>query len=500
MDSPFWLELDGDGALNRQVDRALRQAILARRLAPGEKLPSTRALAREIGVARNTVLHAYDQLVAEGFAVVRRGAGTFVAAELPDPGIGETAARAGRRRAAGAGAPLAGPLSDYARRLLRATGPRGASWSPRRARLPFEFRYGEPAFADLPVDAWCRTVARQARQATRRDLDYGPPGGAPELRRALADYLGKSRGVGCRPEQVIVVHGSQQAIDLTVRLLVGPGDRAVVEEPHYPGHRLALEAAGSEVRAVPVDADGLVVERLPESAVRLACVTPSHQFPSGAVMPLARRLELLAWARERSAWILEDDYDGEFRYDGRPVASLQGLDGEGRVLYTGTVSKVLFPALRIGYVVAPESLVQAFASAKALADTGGASLEQRALADFMASGAFGRHLRRARVRHAARRRALVEAVEEFLGDRVELVGANAGLHVVMWLRGGRRIASPRVADAWRARALRLGVGVDPIRRFYRRPPPRGGLLLGYGSLREDEIREGIRRLTDALDR
>jgi GntR family transcriptional regulator/MocR family aminotransferase len=488
----MWLDLDGEGALNRQVDRALRRAILDGRLAPGEKLPASRALAREMGIARNTVIHAYDQLAAEGYAVTRHGAGTFVAAELPEVGSVDPPRPSAGARDGGTRRPPR--LSEYGERVLRIAGARRVTWSPRRPRLPYEFRYGEPAFTDLPYSTWIRAVTRRARSATRRELDYGPPTGAPELCAALAAYLRKSRGVVCEPEQVIVVHGSQQAIDLTARILVGPGDGAVVEDPHYPGHRLALEAAGARVEATPVDGDGLLVDLLPEADVRLVCVTPSHQFPSGAVMPLARRLELLSWARERDAWILEDDYDGEFRYDGRPVASLQGLDGEGRVLYTGTVSKVLFPSLRIGYLVAPENLVAPLATAKAFADTGGSGLEQRALADFIESGAFARHLRRARVRHGARRRALVEAVEAHLGDSVELDGTNAGVHVVMWLRGG----SPRHVDEWRARAAELGVGVDPIRPFYRQAPRRGGLLLGYGSLGEEAIREGIRLLAEAL--
>ncbi|MGH0035077.1 MAG: PLP-dependent aminotransferase family protein [Myxococcota bacterium] len=486
----MWLELDGDGPLNRQLDRSLRRAILEGRWAAGEKLPSSRALARDTGLARNTVNHAYAQLVAEGYAVARRGAGTFVADALPDFGLAAPAPRRTRSR------PPARPgrLSEYGERVRDLAGPRGIRWSPRRARLPYEFRYGEPAFVDLPYASWCRALARRARQATRRDLDYGPPAGAPELQAALAGHLQRSRGVECDPEQLIVVHGSQQAIDLAVRVLVDRQDTAVVEDPHYPGHRLALESAGARVEAVPVDGAGLRVDRLPRADVRLVCVTPSHQFPSGAIMPLARRLELLAWARDRGSWILEDDYDGEFRYDGRPVASLQGLDGGRQVIYAGTVSKLLFPSLRIGYLVAPEALAGTLGAAKALSDTGGAGLEQRALADFIESGAFERHLRRARVRHGARRRALVEAVDEFLGDAVELDGTNAGVHVVMWLRGG----SPRRVDEWRARAAALGVGVDSIRPFYRRRIRRGGLLVGYGSLDEGDIREGIRRLARAL--
>ena len=484
----MWLELDGQGALHRQAYRALRGAILAGRLARGAKLPSSRGRAAEAGVARNTVIQAYDQLVAEGYAVTRHGAGTFVAARLP-----ETLASAAhpRRGVGGSGAPR---LSSQGERMRRVAPAGGLSWNPPRAQLPFDFRYGEPAYSDLPYASWCRLLGRRARDATRRELDYGPPGGAPELREALAGYLARARGVACEPAQVLVVSGSQQAIDLAARLLLDPGEGAIVEDPHYPGMRLALEAAGAQILALPVDAEGLPVAALPARGARIACVTPSHQFPSGVVMPLARRLALLAWAREADAFVLEDDYDSEFRYDGLPIEALQGLDRDERVLYVGTMSKVLFPALRIGYLVVPEPLTGVFLAAKAIADTGSAGLEQRALAEFIADGGFERHLRRARSRHGARRRALLAAIEEHLGDAVEVTGANAGLHVVLWVRG----APAQRAAELRQRAASVGVGVYSVRPFYLRAPRRAGLLLGYASLAEEAIREGVRRLASVL--
>jgi len=482
----MWLELDGEGALHRQAYRALRSAILAGRLGAGSRLPSSRGLARELGIARNTAIAACEQLVAEGYAVTRHGAGTFVAERLPETAARAPRARAPRRRVR---------LSSHGERLRRAAPRGGLSWNPPRAQLPYDFRYGEPAYPDLPYATWCRLLARHARRATRRDLDYGPPGGAPELREALAGYLARARGVDCEPAQVLVVQGSQQAIDLSARLLLDPGDGAVIEDPHYPALRLALAAAGAEIVALPVDGEGLPVERLPERGARLACVTPSHQFPTGAVMPLARRLALLAWARDADAFVLEDDYDSEFRYDGRPLESLQGLDRDERVLYVGTMSKVLFPSLRIGYLVVPEPLVDVFLAAKAVADTGSAGLEQRALAELIADGSFERHLRRARSRHGARRRALVEAIGEHLGDAVEVTGANAGLHVVLWVRGA---PAERAAEL-RQRAATFGVGVYSVRPFYRRAPGRAGLLLGYGSLDLDAIREGVRRLASAIE-
>jgi GntR family transcriptional regulator/MocR family aminotransferase len=483
----MWLALDGDGSLYRQAYRALRAAILDGRLPPGKRLPSSRVLAREAKLARNTVLQAYEQLVAEGYAESRRGAGTYVVSALPD-----AAARTAPRARAPI-APAQAPLSAYAERALEYYA-RGVSWGRRRPAPRYDFRYGEPAYGDFPHATWCRLLARRARRASERHLSYSDPGGAPELREALAAYLARSRGVACAPDDVLVVYGTQQAIDLTARVLIDPGVRAIVEEPGYPGIRHALEVAGADVAALPVDADGLPAEALAGQRARLLCVTPSHQFPTGGILPLARRLALLAWAERVGAFVLEDDYDGEFRYDGRPLESLQALDRSGRVLYAGTVSKVMFPALRIGYLVMPPSLREALLAAKAFADTGTAQLEQRVLADFIAQGFFERHLRRARLRNASRRRALLAALARELGDAVEVVGANAGLHVVAWLRDVR----PRELRALRDLAARRDVGIHPISPFYATRPRRAGILLGYAALDEAAIGEGVRRLALAL--
>src|SRR5262245_57184622 len=499
----MWLALDGDGPLYRQAYRALRGAILDGRLAPGERLPASRVLAREAKLARNTVLQAYEQLVAEGYAESRRGAGTFVVAELPAsrapradgerrPSGGTTrAVQSTRVRARAADAPPA--LSAYAERAVRSFA-RGVSWGRRRPAPRYDFRYGDPAYDDFPHATWCRLLARRARRASERHLSYSDPGGAPELREALASYLSRARGVACEPDDVLVVYGTQQAIDLTARVLIDPGARAIVEEPGYPGIRNALEIAGAQVTSLAVDADGLPTDELADQRARLLCVTPSHQFPTGGVLPLARRLALLAWAEHTEAFVLEDDYDGEFRYDGRPLESLQALDRSGRVLYAGTASKVMFPSLRIGYLVMPPSVRPALLAAKAFADTGTAHLEQRVLADFIAQGYFERHLRRARVRNAARRKALLAALARELGDAVEVVGANAGLHVVAWLHD----VAPGELRTLREIAARRDVGIHPISPFYATRPRRAGILLGYAALGEREIAEGIHRLALAL--
>jgi GntR family transcriptional regulator/MocR family aminotransferase len=482
------LKLDGRTRLGDQIYRALRGAILEGRLAPGLRLPPTRALAEESGVARNTVLVAYERLLAEGYVEGRVGSGTYVTPALSPP----------LPRAARAGEPaetLAAPtgLAAFGRRLL-VDGPVSALPEPSRP-VRYDFRYGLPPMDAVPVDLWRRLAGRRLRRPTPASLGYGPAEGHRPLREALADYLRRARGVVCAPEQILVVNGSQQALDLAARVLIDRGDRVVLEEPHYLGARRVFEAGGARLVPVPVDADGLDPARLPRIGARLAYVTPSHQFPTGALLSLPRRLALLAWARHHRAWLIEDDYDSEYRYAARPIEALQGLDRGERVLYVGTLSKVLFPALRLGYLVLPMALVAPFTRAKALTDRHTSTFEQEVLADLIADGHFERHLRRTRARNAARRRALLEALGTHVGNRVDVGGANAGIHLVVWLRDVAPSALPDLVE----RAARLDVGVYPVTPHYLTPPARAGLLLGYAAMSEREIDEGIRRLTRALE-
>jgi GntR family transcriptional regulator/MocR family aminotransferase len=294
----------------------------------------------------------------------------------------------------------------------------------------------------------------------------------------------------CEPSQIIIVNGSQQALDLVVRVLIERGTHVAIEDPAYQGTREILRASGAILQTVPVDGDGLDPAKLPSRA-RLAVVTPSHQFPSGAILPLSRRIELLDWAKRHHAVIVEDDYDGEFRYDGHPLESLQGLDREGRVVYVGTFSRTIFPSLRIGYVIAPKSLVPALTAAKWLADRHTATLEQQALAEFISTGAYERHLRRVRRRNAARRRVLLDSIATFLGSRVRVTGTGAGAHVVLWLSGRSR--EQDITE----RAASRGVGVYGISPYFVRKA-RPGLLLGYSRMTESEIRDGVRRLGQVL--
>jgi GntR family transcriptional regulator/MocR family aminotransferase len=483
----MFLKLDADGALYDQIYRALRGQILKGRIRAGSRVPATRDLALELGVSRNVALMAYRQLLDEGYLTARVGAGTFVARELPR----HLTTVAAVRRPAAPQNPAALHLSSYARRLREASGGAQLTWEPRRDALPYDFRYGPPSFTDFPHETWCRLVSRRARRVTLRDLDYGPPEGMPALREAIAEYAGRARAIACTPDQILVVNGSQQALDLAARVLVDPGDVVLMEEPHYRGARSVMRAAGAKLEMIAVDEHGLRTAELVarHASGRLAIVTPSHQFPTGAVMPLARRLELLAWARRSGACVLEDDYDGEYRYSGRPLEALAALDDSERVLYAATFSKVMFPSIRLGYMIAPARLIEPLRSAKALMDTGSSGLMQAALVDFIREGHFERHLHRMRTRNAGRRAAMLEAIERNLGGRAQVSGVNAGLHLMLWLR---EMPASKTRELQMG-AARAGVGVYSAAPFYLSPPSEVALLLGYASMREKEIAEGIRR-------
>jgi GntR family transcriptional regulator/MocR family aminotransferase len=500
------LRLDGTGPLYQQVCRAVRNEIQSRALAPGERVPSTRALANLLGISRNTAVSAYEQLLAEGYLETRIGAaGTIVAPLLTglsrhsnSSELSDSQQRAFSRndaRLAIAGERVLGA----GRAVSKSLGLSRLSWELTPPRIRYDFRPGRAAFPDLPYAVWCRLLGARARHATVPDLDYGPPAGRWELREAVARRLRRLRGVDADPERIVIVNGTQQALDLICRVLLNPGDRVLIEEPHYTGARCAFMAAGAELVTSAVDENGIQVPKATRTkrskpSVRLAYVTPSHQFPTGVVLPITRRLELLDWASRVGAFIFEDDYDSEYRYDGPPLQALAGLDREGRVIYAGTFSKILFPALRLGYLVLPECLVEAVAAVKGIGDAGTATLEQLALADFMGMGHFDRHLRRTNASNAARRHALVAAVGEEFGDRAKVCGANTGLHLLVWLKGRD---GGMIADA-HSKAESSGVGLYTVDSFYIRPPKRTGIVLGYAPLQEREIRKGIRCLAAAF--
>jgi len=497
------LQLDGTGRLYLQVYRALRGEILAGRLASGERVPSTREIAERLKISRNTAVMAYEQLLAEGYIEARVGAaGTVVAPVLPPDGpvSRPTSARAASPVPARTTRPRLGAVGKRflisARACSQSLGLDRLTWELTPERMRYDFRPGRPSFADLPYALWCRLLGARARRASLPDLEYGPPAGRRELREAISTRLRRLRGLDADPDRIVIVNGTQQALDLVCRVLLNPGDRVLMEEPHYTGARCAFQAAGAELVFSPVDDHGMRIPKpVPgKRACRLAYVSPSHQFPTGAVLSIERRLELLAWASRLGAFIVEDDYDGEYRYDGQPLQALGGFDRDGSTIYLGTFSKILFPALRLGYLVLPQSLVEPFVATKAVADTGTAALEQLALADFINAGHFDRHLRRTTAANATRRKALVAALRQQFGDRVEICGGNAGLHVFAWLQGKN---GGSIADA-SERAEKAGVGLYTADPFYAKPPDRTGFLLGFAGVRERDIREGIRQLAKSL--
>ncbi|WP_340314948.1 MocR-like pyridoxine biosynthesis transcription factor PdxR [Rhizorhabdus argentea] len=483
------LKTDGIGARYQQIYRAIRDQILTGVLPEKARLPSTRDLSQEAGVSRNTILLAYEQLLAEGYIVGEVGSGTFVSPDLPDAPLDSLAAPAESENSGHFG------LSAYATRAHVSPTP---FYTQRTTRLDYDFRYGLPSIADFPFDLWRKLLTRHARNSAIDSLKYGTAAGQPRLRSAIADYLRRSRGVNCTDEQLVIVNGSQQALDLIVRALIDPNDVVVAEDPYYPGAREAFLAAGARIVPGHVDANGLCVHELPHAArrARLAYVTPSHQFPTGVVMSLARRLDLLAWARETGAYILEDDYDSEYRYDSRPVEAVQGLDRHGHVIYAGTMSKTFFPGLRVGYLVLPPALIDIVKTLKHIADRHTSSLQQDALTDFIVEGHFERHLRRTRKRNAERRRTLLQCLTQEFGNEVSVSGADAGLHMLVWFANRRSDESYMMVK----RAEEVGVGIYPVTAYYSAPPIRAGFVMGYSALEEPAIIKGVKLMAGALKR
>lgn len=470
---------DDQGPLHRRLYRQLRAHILAGRLSPGERLPSARTFASELRLARNTVESAFAQLVAEGFLERRVGAGTIVS-----PTVSEQIP-----------APTRAPSARAARARVSRRGQQFASLGTSELDQDAAAGTCSTNLALFPAREWTRMLARCARRGGTSWMLNGDPRGLPELRREIAAHVGLSRGLRCEADQVLVLTSTQEALDLAARVMLDPGDQVAVEDPGYLSAHAAFAAAGAALHPVPVDSDGLRVSAMPRGAgVRLAYVTPSHQFPLGVPLTLARRLELLRWASRTGAWIVEDDYDSEFCYDGRPIAALQSLDPEGRVLYVGTWNKVLFPALRLAYMVLPEPWLPAFAAARRIASGPPPALLQQVLAEFLATGRLAAHLRQCRQLYARSRAALLESVAEHWGSRVRLGPSNTGLHVLAHL-------PERTDDAAFAReARRAGLSAMALSRYHRARPAARGLVLNYGASAPDALRAGVARATPALVR
>ena len=466
----------------RWLYAAVRGEILEGRLASGTRLPATRDLAKQYGLSRGTIVNAFEQLRAEGYVEGVVGSGTFVSKVLPDDlfrvaresGTNSPTPRQPKRR-----------VSEYGRRVRLFSGLDG-----RRSRA---FRANLPAVDLFPTTLWAQIAARRLRRVSTSLLVGCDPMGYRPLREAVAAYLGTSRGVRCVPEQVAIVSGAQEALDLVARLLLNPGDRVCMENPGYPGAAIVFEAAGAKIQAMPVDSEGMEMKRASLRGARLVYVTPGHQFPTGITMSLPRRLALLEWARQSGAMIFEDDYDSEFRYAGRPAPALQGLDRSGLVLFSGTFSKVLFPSLRLGYLVIPLDLVDYFAATKSVTTRHAPVQEQAVLCDFLSEGHFGRHLRRMREVYAERLSVLLESARRRLDGMLEISSVEAGLQTVGWLRGG--IDGESAARA----AARRDVEVIPLSRYTRGKALGEGLQMGFAAVDPAEIRRGVQELAVTLE-
>jgi GntR family transcriptional regulator / MocR family aminotransferase len=468
--------------LHRQVYDAFRLMILERRLQPGQQIPSTRALAEDLGISRIPVLSAYSQLLAEGYIESRSGAGTFVTSSLTD--------RFPAARPAETIVVPEEPALDAISRVSRLLPMEGTPWF----RGAGAFSVGQIAYDHFPFRVWSDLVTHHARKVSASSMAYSDPMGSQEFREVIAAYLRTARAVQCEASQIMVVNGSQHALDLSARVLLDPDCSVWVEEPGYVFLRHVLTLSGCGLVPVSVDSEGLDVAsgvKLCPNA-RVAYVTPSHQYPLGATMSAARRLQLLEWAHRSTAWIVEDDYDSEYRYESKPVASLQGLDSGSRVIYIGTFSKTLFPSLRIGYIVIPSPLVGRFLAVRQANDLSPSHLYQAALTDFIRSGHFARHIRKSRQLYAERRNALAQALLNEFGSDLEILGAEAGMHLVITLPAG--LSDQKIS----ARAAQEGLWLWPLSSAYVGPNSRQGFVLGFGGTKAEEMANQVKRLANVM--
>ena len=470
--------------LYRWLYEELRSAILTGHLRPGARLPATRDLAAQYGISRPTIVAAFEQMRSEGYVEGKVGSGTYVSATLPDELL-----QAPRTKSTVQFRKHAIQLSAYARRLgpllRRESGPARA------------FRASQPALDAFPMTLWAQVATRRLRRVSARLLAGGEALGYRPLREAVAEYLNTSRGVKCTADQVLIISGVQQALDRAAHLLLNPGDPVWMEEPGYPGAAVVFRAVGAKICAVPVDAEGLNLDvgrrRWPHQRPRLLYVTPAHQFPLGMTMSLRRRLSLLEWAGRSRTIIFEDDYDSEYRYSGRPIPALQGLDRAAVVIFAGSFTDVLFPALRLAYLVVPSDMVDIFAAAESVSTHHPPLIDQAILCDFIREGHFARHVRRMRELYAERLSVLIESAQERLGGLLEIPPVEAGLRTVGWLQGGR--SAEHAAQA----AAKHDVEVVPLSRYAWGRARRDGLVLGFAAVDGREIRRGVEQLARALE-
>ena len=477
--------------LHQQLYEQLRAYILTGKLPPGTRIPSTRAMAKSLNISRSTVTQSYEQLLSEGYLETIIGSGTYVCTQLPDDLLHSKPVELGFGTGKDAHSTRV-RLSQYGKILAETEN------VPRvhEGKEEISFRYGRPAFNEFPIKLW-RSLLSQYCGASLNWLDYSiEPLGYKPLRGAIANYISRARAVNCIPEQILITNGTQQALDLIMRLLIEPGNTIALEDPGYLSARLIFQTHGANLLPIPVNDNGLVVSKLESYSnqdIRLVYVTPSHQFPTGAVLSLPRRLELLAWATQTGALIIEDDYDSEYRYGDRPIPALQGLDKSGSVLYIGTFSKVLFPSLRIGYLVLPQNLVPIFTRAKWLSDRHLPILEQQVLAEFIEQGHLESHIRKMRSIYDQRRQVLVQARYSHFREKVTVFGDKAGLHIMVHLQ--THLSESEIIE----RAASFGVGMMSASTQYLIPTYKNEFIFGHGELNEQQLVEGISRLKTALD-
>lgn len=486
------LDQHASAPLYRQLYERLRSSILAGQLEAGTRLPSTRVLASTLGVSRTTTALAYEHLLLEGYIESRVGDGTRVAHLQPEQ-LFQRDRDAQDLDTTGTSGTSPAVLARRGQVLIDMPYPEEFYGEQARSGMNV-FLVGQPDVTFFPYETWARLLARHARHSLQAVSAYQYVQGYLPLRQAIATHIGLTRGVHCSPEQLILTTGAQAALDLVARVLLDPGESTWIEDPGYSGARGALLAAGAKLVPVPVDEEGLDVEAgrqlCPEA--RLAVVTPSHQFPTAVTMSLSRRLALLEWSRETHSWIVEDDYDSEYRFSGRPLEALHGLDRAGRVLYIGTLSKTLFPSLRLGYLVASPALLPGLTAAQRLITVHPPLLEQMALTDFLVEGYFARYVRRMRQFYKERRDTLIDTLTRELGDILDITVPEAGMHLVVWLPSD--MSAQAVAD----RAAASGLHILPISRFSLQPLQRDGLVLGFASASPQELRAGTQTLALAL--
>jgi GntR family transcriptional regulator/MocR family aminotransferase len=470
--------------LYQQLAEELRRAVLQKRLKPKQKLPPSRVLAKSLEISRATVTQSYEQLLSEGYFEARCGSGTFVCARLPDEYLRPESVDQDSTEPS-----ELTMLSRFGTDLL----------AVKQLEVPephneISFRFGSPAAEQFPIELWRRLLVRHC-QSSSTVLNYSADAaGHMPLRAAIADYLGRSRAVRCSAEQVIIVSGSQQALDLMARLTIDVNDWVAVEDPGYLGARHCFKGQGANLQAITVDSEGLDVESLSQfrQSFKLLYVTPSHQFPTGVTLSLSRRLALLQWAQQTETLILEDDYDSEYRYGDRPMPSLQGLDQNHTVIYVGTFSKILFPSLRIGYLVVPSAWIPVVSRAKWLCDRQSPTLEQYALTDCLTEGHFERHIRRMRHLYDQRRQVLVNALKHYLGSRVTILGENAGIHLMA------KIETALSDEVVIQKAALAGIGLISAQGYYLTTPKTGEFVFGYAQLDEMQLERGIQKLSQVL--